>query len=30
MSKKALWSNFIKYYYEAYDIALNKANNRKN
>ena len=30
LSKKALWSNFIKYYYEAYDIALNKANNRKN
>ena len=25
MSKEALWDKFIKYYYEAYDIALNKA-----
>ena len=25
LSKKALWSKFIKYYYEAYDIALRKA-----
>ena len=25
LSKKALWSEFIKYYYEAYDIALRKA-----
>ena len=24
LSKKALWSEFIKYYYEAYDIALRK------
>ena len=29
LSKKALWSEFIKYYYEAYDIALRKAENRK-
>ena len=29
LSKKALWSEFIKYYYEAYDIALNKAEARK-
>ena len=29
LSKKALWSNFIKYYYEAYDIALTKAEERK-
>ncbi len=28
ISKKALWSNFIKYYYEAYDIALKNRNNR--
>lgn len=28
ISKKALWSKFIKYYYEAYDLALNKASNR--
>jgi glycosyltransferase involved in cell wall biosynthesis len=28
LSKKALWSEFIKYYYEAYDIALRKALNR--
>ena len=30
LSKKALWSEFIKYYYEAYDIALHKAEERKN
>ena len=29
LSKKALWSEFIKYYYEAYDIALRKAEARK-
>ena len=29
LSKKALWSEFIKYYYEAYDIALLKAEDRK-
>ena len=29
LSKKALWSKFIKYYYEAYDIALRKAEERK-
>ena len=29
ISKKALWSHFIKYYYEAYDIALRKAIERK-
>ena len=28
LSKKALWSEFIKYYYEAYDIALRKAEKR--
>ena len=28
LSKKALWSEFIKYYYEAYDIALKKADAR--
>ncbi|MBP8038238.1 MAG: glycosyltransferase, partial [Prevotella sp.] len=28
LSKKALWSEFIKYYYQAYDIALQKASNR--
>ncbi len=28
LSKKALWSEFIKYYYEAYDIALRKAMSR--
>ena len=28
LSKKALWSEFIKYYYEAYDIALQKAEKR--
>lgn len=28
LSKKALWSEFIEYYYEAYDIALRKAQNR--
>lgn len=30
LSKKALWSEFIKYYYEAYDIALTKAEERMN
>ena len=29
LSKKALWDEFIKYYYEAYDIALRKAEKRK-
>ena len=29
LSKKALWSEFIKYYYQAYDIALAKAEARK-
>ena len=29
LSKKALWSEFIKYYYEAYDIALRKAEERQ-
>ena len=28
LSKKALWSEFIKYYYEAYDIALKRAAER--
>lgn len=28
LSKKALWSNFIKYYYEAYDFALRRAEER--
>ena len=28
LSKKALWSEFIKYYYEAYDVALRKALDR--
>ncbi len=27
ISKKALWDKFVKYYLEAYDIALNKVNN---
>ena len=30
LSKKALWSHFIEYYHEAYDIALAKAEARKN
>ena len=30
LSKKALWSEFIKYYHQAYDIALNRANERIN
>ena len=30
LSKKALWSEFIKYYHEAYDVALRKANERIN
>ncbi len=29
LSKKALWKEFIKYYYQAYDIALKKAEQRK-
>ena len=29
LSRKALWSNFIKYYEKAYDIALKKAERRK-
>lgn len=29
LSKKALWSNFIKYYYDAYDFALRRAESRK-
>lgn len=29
LSKKALWTEFIQYYYEAYDIALAKAEERK-
>ncbi|MBQ7571716.1 MAG: glycogen/starch synthase [Bacteroidaceae bacterium] len=28
LSEKALWSHFIQYYYDAYDIALRKAENR--
>ena len=28
IEKKALWKHFIKYYYEAYDIALRKASAR--
>lgn len=28
LSKRALWSEFIKYYYEAYDVALRKAESR--
>lgn len=30
LSRKALWSEFISYYYEAYDIALRKADERMN
>ena len=30
LSEKALWSHFITYYYEAYDIALRKAQQRMN
>lgn len=29
MSKKALWSEFIKFYHQAYDMALRKAEERK-
>lgn len=29
LSKKALWSEFIKYYYQAYDCAIKKAQERK-
>jgi len=28
LSKKALWSEFIQYYHEAYDMALRKAEER--
>ena len=28
LSKKALWSEFIKYYYQAYDIALKNSRKR--
>ena len=28
LSEKALWSHFIKYYHEAYDMALRKAAKR--
>ena len=28
LSKKALWSEFIQYYYEAYDVALRRRNQR--
>jgi hypothetical protein len=28
LAEKALWKNFIKYYYQAYDIALTKRNSR--
>jgi hypothetical protein len=30
LSKKALWSEFIQYYEQAYDIALRKAQERQN
>ena len=30
LAEKALWKNFIEYYYDAYDIALRKANERNN
>ena len=30
LSRKALWSEFIQYYHEAYDIALRKAEERSN
>ena len=29
LAEKALWKNFIEYYYDAYDIALRKAKERK-
>lgn len=29
LAEKALWKHFIEYYYDAYDIALRKAENRK-
>lgn len=29
LAEKALWKNFITYYYEAYDVALRKARERK-
>ena len=28
LAEKALWKNFISYYYEAYDFALRKAKER--
>ena len=28
LSEKALWKHFIEYYYDAYDFALRKAENR--
>jgi len=28
IAEKALWKHFIKYYYEAYDVALRKAQQR--
>ena len=28
LAEKALWKNFIKYYYQAYDIALSNRNKR--
>ena len=28
LSKKALWSEFIKYYHQAYDLALSRASLR--
>ena len=28
LSEKALWKHFIKYYFEAYNFALNKRNKR--
>ena len=30
LSQKALWTHFIEYYYNAYDFALSKAEERKN
>ena len=28
IAEKALWKHFVRYYYEAYDVALRKANER--
>ena len=28
LAKKALWGNFIQYYYDAYDVALRKSTER--